>query len=547
MSDPKKMSRLGLKDFYDQLVAFDIMRSRIYTNASAKKQLYGSKWLAESNKDFHAVFGSSLRKLYGTEHAKLLINDAEARRNFVSFMDDIEKMFRPYMLNKSVVGIKDGEEIAKRNVGMSRVADALGMNGLIARSVPAKMNVGGREESGIFMEMVKDASDLSNVTANDPLLTLADDPKQIDTPEVLRQLSDLQVLDYICGNTDRHPRNILYRFEEVNGKKRLCGIVGIDNDMSLGELSPDENPMTNISSMRVVRRSTANEIAAMDEKKLRLMLQDLNPTDGEIKAAMRRIEALQKELRKTSGRKIEILEDDDFARRTARDFSANPTNDPKGGGNYFDNLTRLPGMAKSSVREKEKKISFNQAEFIPKNYQRGKLPIYVGDLGNSREELLGALQQFESTKRFLHKDSGSFKWMRDSMQEIADRIGQLQKKYEGVKDAALGPEEAGEMDRLFRQLRNASAEYVKTHPEYKKEGSMGKIRKTQALQMSGFFPPRLERKAVVREMGFNEMVEIKTGMRTDGIPKDDAEAYGKGKKNTLNLSSDNSKNRLNSL
>ncbi len=76
---------------------------------------------------------------------------------------------------------------------------------------------------------------------------------------------------------------------------------------------------------------------------------------------------------------------------------------------------------------------------------------------------------------------------------------------------------------------------------------MGEIRKTQALRMSEFFSPRLERKAAVREMGFNEMVEIKTGVRTDGIPKGDVEAYGKGRKNTLNLSSDNSKNRLNSL
>ena len=539
MKDPSKLSSSGLNDYYSQLVVFDVMRNRIYTNAVRNKLNCSSRWMISDPKAFNDVFGRSLKNLYGREHAILLINDEEARRNFVNFMDDIEFRFRPYMLNKSIVGIKDGEEIAKRNVGMTRIADALGMHGLIARSVTAKMNTGGREESGIFMEMVKDASDINSLKENDPLLTLKDDPGQINAPEVLRQLSDLQVLDYICGNTDRHSGNILYRFEEVDGKKRLCGIVGIDNDMSLGEVAPGENRMIDVSSMRVMRRSTADEIASMDEKKLRLMLQDLNPTDGEIKAAMSRIETLQKELRKTSDRKIEILEDDEFARRKASDFSVKPVNAAGEGCNYFYTLANLPEMAKDSVRKKPKSITFNQAEFIPKNYQREELPVYVTDLGNSREELQRALQKFESTKRFLHKDTGSFKWMRDSMQEVVDRIGQMEEKYKGVKNAALAPEDAGDLDRLYRQLRNASSEYVKTHPEYKKEGSMGEIRKTQAQLMTGLYPPRLDAKAEVREMGINEMIAIKTGKLADGFAKNAAGNEGKGKKKTLNMSPDN--------
>lgn len=120
------------------------------------------------------------------------------------------------------------------------------------------------------------------------------------------------------------------------------------------------------------------------------------------------------------------------------------------------------------------RIRFNRAEVIPKNDRDSGLPIYAADLSNSRRELRDALQLFKTSKRFMHKDTGSFKWMRDSMQELADQITLLEAKYKGAEGAALEKEDAETIERLYRQLRNASSEYVRTHPEYKKEGTMGR-------------------------------------------------------------------------
>ena len=47
-------------------------------------------------------------------------------------------------------------------------------------------------------------------------------------------MANLQVLDYICGNVDRHHGNMMYQFEEKDGKVVLTGVCGFDNDSSFG-------------------------------------------------------------------------------------------------------------------------------------------------------------------------------------------------------------------------------------------------------------------------------------------------------------------------
>ena len=47
-------------------------------------------------------------------------------------------------------------------------------------------------------------------------------------------LADMQVLDYLCGNVDRHGANLVYQLDD-NGK--IIGIQGIDNDSSFARFS----------------------------------------------------------------------------------------------------------------------------------------------------------------------------------------------------------------------------------------------------------------------------------------------------------------------
>ena len=45
----------------------------------------------------------------------------------------------------------------------------------------------------------------------------------------------MQIIDYICLNTDRHGANMMYHFSNDNPPKFL-GVTGIDNDNSFGTM-----------------------------------------------------------------------------------------------------------------------------------------------------------------------------------------------------------------------------------------------------------------------------------------------------------------------
>ena len=57
------------------------------------------------------------------------------------------------------------------------------------------------------------------------------------SPEALKQITSLQILDIICGQIDRHDANYIGDFEkQEDGNVILKGIKGIDNDLCCGKI-----------------------------------------------------------------------------------------------------------------------------------------------------------------------------------------------------------------------------------------------------------------------------------------------------------------------
>ena len=55
-------------------------------------------------------------------------------------------------------------------------------------------------------------------------------PEKIqNSPFLKKDIANLQILDWLCGNPDRHFHNIFYKFDEAGN---VTGVVGIDNDLS---------------------------------------------------------------------------------------------------------------------------------------------------------------------------------------------------------------------------------------------------------------------------------------------------------------------------
>jgi len=137
------------------------------------------------------------------------------------------------MINSLDLGVQDGARIDSRSSAMSAVAELLGTPQLLARSINMRFTDGkGQIKDGSIM-------DFSNGLDLNEKLEVFDQVN--DTPfagkdsyKLLRQAADLQVLDYICGNVDRHGGNMMYI---TNEEGTVVGLQGIDNDSSFGNFA----------------------------------------------------------------------------------------------------------------------------------------------------------------------------------------------------------------------------------------------------------------------------------------------------------------------
>ncbi|MBR5359531.1 MAG: hypothetical protein IK123_01465, partial [Lachnospiraceae bacterium] len=221
-----------------------------------------------------------------------LAGTPEKRRVFLDAMDDAMGMADELYGSHIYSNITLGQNIPNRNVGMSRVANLLGMGSLVAKAT--RMDIkdnDGYVREGVFQEAAQ-GSDINHLQQNDPLFALGDHPELMDNPTVLKQIADLQVLDYICGNTDRHQGNMLYQMKEVDGKMQFLGIKGIDNDRSFGCFTSDDARkrgfITPPEMMKVISKSALDSILSLDKEKLTIALKDLHFEDKEIEFCVKR-------------------------------------------------------------------------------------------------------------------------------------------------------------------------------------------------------------------------------------------------------------------
>lgn len=137
------------------------------------------------------------------------------------------------------VNLQDGESInlTNRNVATSRMADLLGAGDVIARSETVEMVEPGKATGrvGNLMQKAegKAAAAIAERYKNKTASSDSGDISQKITGNLQRQLTNLQVLDYITGQIDRHTNNYFIQEDESTGM--LTGVTGIDNDFSFGD------------------------------------------------------------------------------------------------------------------------------------------------------------------------------------------------------------------------------------------------------------------------------------------------------------------------
>ena len=239
--------------------------------------------------------------------------------------------------------IDDERNIPRRNAAVSMVADRLGMPHLIARSKVMKVETEQGAKTGVFMEWAE-GTDLMRMQGK-VIPELMGKPRKINTADAIKAAANLQVIDYICGNTDRNAGNMLYQFEERDGVMCLTGLQGIDNDTSMGrkegnhQFGKEATPDT----LRVMTRSAADAVLRMTKEDLKYSLYGL-VEDDEIEFAWKRTADLQNKIRESLDKKwkyensvrpgaIRIMDEDSWVwgRLELSELAANHSNNERGG------------------------------------------------------------------------------------------------------------------------------------------------------------------------------------------------------------------------
>ena len=194
--------------------------------------------------------------------------------------------------NLALAGMKDGCRVDVNNSGMSVVAGMLGKSKIVANAVPMKLrDEKGNIIDGTFMDYSK-GLDL-NSTDNGVFRALSNTPFKGSGGNFLRQLADIQVMDYICGNVDRHFGNLMYK---VDGKGNIIGVEAIDNDMSFGCFSGAEErrkELPGLANMNCITKSTRDKIMSLTPEMLKFSLRGRGLTQEQIYFAGKRLEDMQ--------------------------------------------------------------------------------------------------------------------------------------------------------------------------------------------------------------------------------------------------------------
>ncbi|KMW09486.1 hypothetical protein [Enterocloster citroniae] len=183
-------------------------------------------------------------------------------------------------LSSELGEMKEGDELSGRNVASSRMAEFLGVGNLLAHSEKMTVQIGSQEVEGCFMEFAEGV-DLRN--GKDAALEQINQIRFENSPGFIRDACNLEVLDYLCAQADRHGGNIFLKLSEpqADGTREILGLQGIDNDLSFSSFSkyypdiPIAMKQGQLQDLCFISENLAKNILATDRSRLQFVLGDI--------------------------------------------------------------------------------------------------------------------------------------------------------------------------------------------------------------------------------------------------------------------------------
>ena len=261
--------------------------------------------------------------------AKTFLEEGNNKNLVKAFLSYVYRKQNEFEVATTEAGIARGSVISNRNVSTSRVAESLGAGDVVAKSETILM----RDDKGQILK-ANEMEDAGEKTIDDCLVSAARAKPKVDveyTPLALKQAWQLQVLDLICGQVDRHINNYActYRYDKKNGRLFITSVKGFDNDMSFGTKTLSElNKGANVKmlidrgkiSIPFLPKEFYDRIMTIDPKVIAHEQLDIR-SKAEIKALLERLRAVKAQLQKLyKAGKLTLVENEDGWREAARTF-----------------------------------------------------------------------------------------------------------------------------------------------------------------------------------------------------------------------------------
>ena len=280
LEGPEAARLLGIPEDADRGMRIGAFYRRV-------NQQYGDDYTQNFFDTIAALSSTPERKLSAKEVKKALGPSAGVIADALS--DDGTAILN----NNLIAGIHDGARMDSRNAAMSAVAELLNVPKLLAKSVPMKIiDKNGREIEGTFMQEAEGV-DVSNIREEDGHYG-SEALKNLDG-RGMKSIADLQVLDFICGNTDRHAQNVTYQFDKQTGK--FIGVQGYDNDTAFGTLIPKDGDfvahLTMPGNMMAVSQSMYERLKQITPEMLKFTLRGYGLSEAELDAAVQRMQIVK--------------------------------------------------------------------------------------------------------------------------------------------------------------------------------------------------------------------------------------------------------------
>ncbi len=417
---------------------------------------------------------SALEKKLGMSRDVLGMNGLTALGSaFMTFdkrtdeQDNLGKYF-----NSCLLGMEQDARIDNRNTAMSSVAKLLGQPNLVAKSVNMKfMDQDGYVQEGTFM----DAADGIDLAAGGEKMRLVNDAPFAgkNSGKGLKQMADLQVLDYICGNVDRHQGNMFYKVDE-NGD--VVGVQGIDNDSSFGRFvneGKNVHALPSPQDMNVISASMAKKVMGLTPAMLKYSLRGRGLSEDEMEFAAQRLTTLQQAIqegknyyknhptKKTFEKgHLRILSDKEFDKLKLRDLHG------KGQINLFamvdikmqaaiDEHKRYPKYA-FDPKAPQRKLRLQEVNSAGRGFTGGNLVAALAGASKLVEDKDKDFKIDDLTNR-LHGSSPEF----DEMVKAAKKIARMERE---LIDAPISPtiynQRRREIDEAVEELAKKNEAYL---------------------------------------------------------------------------------------